>query len=89
MSDIVIVAALRTAVGKFGGSLARTPAPELGATVIKALLAQTKIEPQAISGSGAPAEAPANGAPATPPLSPATPFLPRSPSPEAPASPGG
>jgi acetyl-CoA C-acetyltransferase len=49
MSDIVIVAALRTAVGKFGGSLARTPAPELGATVIKALLAQTKIEPQAIS----------------------------------------
>ena len=33
-----IVAAARTAVGKFGGTLAKTPAPELGATVIKALL---------------------------------------------------
>ena len=37
-TDIVIVAAARTAVGKFGGTLAKTPAPELGATVIKALL---------------------------------------------------
>ena len=36
-TDIVIVAAARTAVGKFGGTLARTPAPELGATVIRAL----------------------------------------------------
>ena len=34
--DIVIVAAARTAVGKFGGSLAKIPAPELGAAVIKA-----------------------------------------------------
>ena len=34
MEDIVIVAAARTAVGKFGGSLAKTPAPELGAVVI-------------------------------------------------------
>ena len=34
-TDIVIVAAARTAVGKFGGTLAKTPAPELGATVIK------------------------------------------------------
>ena len=33
-TDIVIVAAARTAVGKFGGSLAKTPAPELGAVVI-------------------------------------------------------
>ena len=41
--DIVIVAAARTAVGKFGGSLAKTPAPELGATVIKALLARTGL----------------------------------------------
>ncbi|PZP35188.1 MAG: acetyl-CoA C-acetyltransferase [Roseateles depolymerans] len=36
--DIVIVAAARTAIGKFGGTLAKTPAPELGATVLKALL---------------------------------------------------
>src|SRR6185295_7851205 len=28
-TDIVIVAAARTAVGKFGGTLAKTPAPEL------------------------------------------------------------
>ncbi|MDD2536225.1 MAG: acetyl-CoA C-acetyltransferase, partial [Macromonas bipunctata] len=41
MEDIVIVAAARTAVGKFGGSLAKVPAPELGATVIKALLERT------------------------------------------------
>ena len=35
MEDIVIVAAARTAVGKFGGALAATPATELGAIVIK------------------------------------------------------
>jgi acetyl-CoA C-acetyltransferase len=43
MTDIVIVAAARTAVGKFGGSLAKTPAPELGAVVIKALLEKTGV----------------------------------------------
>uniref|UniRef100_UPI0012F933D9 acetyl-CoA C-acetyltransferase n=2 Tax=Azohydromonas aeria TaxID=2590212 RepID=UPI0012F933D9 len=41
--DIVIVAAARTAVGKFGGSLAKVSAPELGATVIKALLDKTGV----------------------------------------------
>ena len=46
MQDIVIVAALRTAVGSFGGSLAKIPAPELGATVIKGLLAQTGVKPE-------------------------------------------
>ena len=43
MEDIVIVAAARTAVGKFGGSLAKVFAPELGATVIKALLERTGV----------------------------------------------
>ena len=43
MEDIVIVSAARTAVGKFGGSLAKTPAPELGAAVIKSLLERTKV----------------------------------------------
>ena len=43
MEDIVIVAAARTAVGKFGGTLAKTPAPELGAAVIKNLLERTKV----------------------------------------------
>ena len=49
MTDIVIVAALRTAIGKFGGALAKTPAPELGATVIRALLAKTNLKPDQIS----------------------------------------
>ncbi len=43
MTDIVIVAAVRTAVGKFGGALAGTPSPELGATVIRALLERSGI----------------------------------------------
>jgi len=44
MTDIVIVAAARTAVGKFGGTLAKTPASELGAIVLKALLERAGIE---------------------------------------------
>ena len=48
MKDIVIVAATRTAVGKFGGSLAKMPATELGAQVVAALLAQTGVEPERI-----------------------------------------
>jgi acetyl-CoA C-acetyltransferase len=44
MEDVVIVAAGRTAVGKFGGSLAKIPAVDLGAQVIKALLAKTGID---------------------------------------------
>jgi acetyl-CoA C-acetyltransferase len=46
--DIVIVAAARTALGKFGGALAKVSAPELGATVIQALMAQTGVSPDAI-----------------------------------------
>ena len=48
MEDIVIVAAARTAVGKFGGTLAKTPATELGATVIKALLERSGLPHDAI-----------------------------------------
>jgi len=47
--DIVIVAAQRTAVGKFGGTLAKTPASELGAHVVKGLLAKTGVPGDAIS----------------------------------------
>ena len=47
--DIVIVAAARTAVGKFGGSLAKTAAPELGATVIRALLARSGLAGEQIN----------------------------------------
>jgi acetyl-CoA C-acetyltransferase len=49
MEDIVIVAAARTAVGKFGGSLARIPAPELGAAVLKELLVRAKLSPEQIN----------------------------------------
>ena len=49
MQDVVIVAAGRTAVGKFGGSLAKIAAPELGATVIKGLLERTGLTPDQIS----------------------------------------
>jgi acetyl-CoA C-acetyltransferase len=49
MSEVVIVAAARTAVGKFGGTIAKTPASELGAHVIKGLVAKTGIDPALIS----------------------------------------
>ncbi|MDI1349355.1 acetyl-CoA C-acetyltransferase [Aquabacterium sp.] len=49
MSDIVIVAAARTAVGKFGGSLAKTPASELGAIVIQDLLRRSGLPGDQIS----------------------------------------
>ena len=48
-TDIVIVAAARTAVGKFGGSLAKTAAPELGALVIKALLERTGLSGEQVN----------------------------------------
>jgi acetyl-CoA C-acetyltransferase len=49
MDDVVIVAAGRTAVGKFGGSLAKIPAAELGAHVIKGLLAKTGLDANLIN----------------------------------------
>jgi len=49
MEDVVIVAAGRTAIGKFGGTLAKIPATELGAQVIKQLLAKTGIDPASVS----------------------------------------
>ena len=44
MREVVIVAATRTAIGSFQGSLANVPATELGAAVIKQLLAQTGLD---------------------------------------------
>ncbi len=49
MEDIVIVAAARTAVGKFGGTLAKTPATELGAAVIRELLLRAKLSGEQIN----------------------------------------
>ncbi len=48
MQDIVIVSAARTAVGKFGGSLAKVSAPELGAIAIKEAIARAKLTPEQI-----------------------------------------
>jgi acetyl-CoA C-acetyltransferase len=49
MNDVVIVAAGRTAVGSFNGSLAKLPAAELGAHVIRHLLARTGIKGEQVS----------------------------------------
>jgi len=49
MNDVVITAALRSAVGKFGGSIAKVPAADLGAQIIKALVAQSGVRPEQIS----------------------------------------
>ncbi len=49
MTDVVIVSAARTAVGKFGGSLAKIAAPELGAAVIRAVLERSGVKPEQVS----------------------------------------
>jgi acetyl-CoA C-acetyltransferase len=49
MNDVVITAALRSGVGKFHGTIGKVPAAELGAQIIKALLARTKVDPEQIS----------------------------------------
>ena len=48
MQDVVIVAAGRTAIGSFGGTLANVPAHELGATVIKGLLEKSGIKAEQV-----------------------------------------
>ncbi len=45
MQEVVIVAATRTAIGSFQGSLANVSAVDLGAAVIRQLLAQTGLDP--------------------------------------------
>jgi acetyl-CoA C-acetyltransferase len=49
MDEVVITGALRTAVGKFGGALAKVPASQLGAEVIRALLHTTGVKPEQVS----------------------------------------
>jgi acetyl-CoA C-acetyltransferase len=48
MEDVVIVDAARTAIGKFGGTLAEIPASRLGARIITALLERTGIAPEQV-----------------------------------------
>lgn len=49
MEDAVIVSAARTAIGKFGGSLADVPAPKLGSIVIAEALKRAKVDPAQVS----------------------------------------
>ncbi|HZQ74250.1 MAG TPA: acetyl-CoA C-acetyltransferase [Burkholderiales bacterium] len=49
MEEIVIVGAARTAIGKFGGSLARIPASDLGAMVIRKTLERARVAPEQVS----------------------------------------
>jgi acetyl-CoA C-acetyltransferase len=49
MEEVVIVGAVRTAIGKFSGTLAKTPASDLGATVIRQLLARSGVKPEQVS----------------------------------------
>ncbi|MDG9854643.1 acetyl-CoA C-acetyltransferase [Pseudomonas nitroreducens] len=48
MQDVVIVAATRTAIGAFQGSLANIPAHELGSLVIRSLLERSGVKPDQI-----------------------------------------
>jgi acetyl-CoA C-acetyltransferase len=49
MTDVVIVSAARTAVGKFNGSLTKIPAPELGAIAIRSALERGKVDPALVN----------------------------------------
>jgi acetyl-CoA C-acetyltransferase len=49
MEEIVIVGAARSAIGKFGGTLARTPASDLGAHVMRKLLERSGLRPEQVS----------------------------------------
>ena len=49
MEEIVIVGAARTPIGKFGGSLAKMPASDLGALVIRKVLERAGLAPEQVS----------------------------------------
>jgi len=49
MTNVVIASAARTAVGSFGGAFANTPAHDLGAAVLKELVARAGIDPSEVS----------------------------------------
>src|SRR5712672_1847879 len=49
MEDIYIVGAARTPIGKFGGALAKMPASDLGALVIRKVLERAGVQPEQVS----------------------------------------
>lgn len=48
MKDVYIVAAVRTAIGSFGGSLASVPATQLGSLAVKGALKKINLDPKYI-----------------------------------------
>ena len=48
MRDVVIVSAVRTAIGSFGGSLKDVPAADLGALVIKEAVNRAGVKPELV-----------------------------------------
>ena len=48
MKEVYVVNCCRTAVGSFGGSLKDTPAPELGAVVVKEALNRAGVKPEQV-----------------------------------------
>ena len=55
--EVVIVSAVRTAVGDYGGALKDIPPTQLGAAVLKEALARAKVDPASVYG-GAPISRP-------------------------------
>ena len=49
MTNVVIASAARTAVGSFGGSFANTPAHDLGAAVLEAVVARAGVDKSEVS----------------------------------------
>ena len=49
MTNVVIASAARTAVGSFGGSFANTPAHDLGAAMLKEIVARAGVDPSEVS----------------------------------------
>ncbi len=47
--EVVIVSAVRTPIGSFGGSLAEVPATQLGATAVKAAIERAGVQPDAVN----------------------------------------
>ena len=45
---VVLAGACRTAIGVMGGTLSKTPAPDLGTVVIKEALKRTGIKPEQV-----------------------------------------
>jgi acetyl-CoA C-acetyltransferase len=49
MNEVVITAAVRSAVGKFNGAIGKVPAADLGAQIIRALLTRANVQPEQVS----------------------------------------